>query len=186
MLLEVIIYGPNDLVLTASSNHEILVIEVLIDNYIVKKVYVEPNSSVDVMYYQNFEKLKLTREQFTPVRTPLIGFGGYVVYPEGMVTLMVTVGRHSRCRTIPVNFAIVKVDSPYNLLIGRPTFNPLKAVYSTYHINFQFPTLTGIIEVSSDVCAIRECYLATMHVAVNPGAEPKTGGKVKCSPYRLY
>ena len=119
-LLEVITYGSSNLVPTASKNHETLVIQILTNNYIVKKVYVVPDSSVDVMYYQTFERLKLTREQLTPVRTPLIGFGGYVVYPEGMVTLMVTAGHHSRCRTVHVNFAVVKVDSPYNLQIGRP------------------------------------------------------------------
>ena len=106
-----------------------------------------------------------------------MGFGEYVVYPEEMVTLMVTVGRHSRCRTVPINFAVVKADYPYNLLIGRPTLNTLKAVYSTCHLNFKFPTSAGIIEVSSDICSARECYLATMQAAANPGAEPNTAMK---------
>ena len=87
------------------------------------------------------------------MRTPLVGFGGHVVHPEGMVTLMVTVGHHPRCRTIPVNFIVVKIDSPYNLFMGRPTLNTLRAVYSTYHLSFKFSTSAGIAEVSSDVCA---------------------------------
>nr|XP_027082689.1 uncharacterized protein LOC113705025 [Coffea arabica] len=164
-LAEVITYGPSDPVPAASSSHEALVIEVLTNNYIVKKVYIDPGSSVDVMYLHTFESLKLARESMTPVRTPLVGFGGHIVYPEGMVTLTVTVGRHPRCRTIPVNFVIVKADSPYNLLLGRPTLNVLRAVYSTYHLSFKFLTPAGVAEVSSDVCAARECYLATLQAA---------------------
>ncbi|XP_071921927.1 uncharacterized protein [Coffea arabica] len=123
------------------------------------------------MYLRTFESLKLARECMTPVRTPLVGFGGHIVHPEGMVTLTVTVGRHPRCRTIPVNFVMVKADSPYNLLLGRPTLNALRAVYSTYHLSFKFPTPEGVAEVSSDVCAARECYLATLQVA-----SPSTSG----------
>nr|XP_027067492.1 uncharacterized protein LOC113693114 [Coffea arabica] len=167
-LSEDITYGPRDPVPAASSNHETLVIEIITNNYIVKKVYVDPGSSVDVLYYRTFESLKLTREQFTPVRTPLVGFGGHVVHPEGMVTLMVTIGCHPRCRTVLVSFAVVKADSPYNMLIGRPTLNALRAVYSTYHLSFKFSTPAGVAEVSSDVGAARECYLATIQAAVTP------------------
>ncbi|XP_071920755.1 uncharacterized protein [Coffea arabica] len=176
-LFEVITYGPHDPVPAASSNHETLVIEVLTNNYIVKKVYVDLGSSVDVMYYRTFESLKLTREQLTPVRTPLVGFGGHVVHPEGMVTLTVTIGRHPRCRTVPVSFAVVKADSPYNMLIGRPTLNALRAVYSTYHLSFKFPTPAGVAEVSSDVGATRECYLATIQAAVTPRPSPRSEEK---------
>ncbi|XP_071909636.1 uncharacterized protein [Coffea arabica] len=176
-LSEVITYGPRDPVPAASSNHETLVIEVLTNNYIVKKVYVDPGSSVDVMYYRTFESLKLTREQLTPVRTPLVGFGGHVVHPKGMVNLMVTIGRHPRYRTVPVSFAVVKADSPYNMLIGRPTLNALRAVYSTYHLSFKFPTPEGVAEVSSDVGAARECYLATIQAAVGPQPPPRSEEK---------
>ncbi|XP_027096004.1 uncharacterized protein [Coffea arabica] len=61
-LSEVIIYGPSDPVPATSSSHEALLIEVLTNNYVVKKMYVDPGSSVDVMYYWTFENLKLIRE----------------------------------------------------------------------------------------------------------------------------
>ncbi|XP_027182413.1 uncharacterized protein LOC113780831 [Coffea eugenioides] len=61
-LSEVISYGPSDPVPAASSSHEPLVIEVFSNNYIVKKVYVDPRSSVDVMYLRTFDSLKLTKE----------------------------------------------------------------------------------------------------------------------------
>ena len=151
-----ITYEPSDPVPAASSNHETLVIEILTNNFTVKKEYVDSRSSVDVLYYQTFESLKLTREQFTPVRTPLVESEGNVVHPTGIVSPMVTIGHHPRCRTPPARFATVRADSPYNMLIGRPTFNRLKVVYSTYHLIFKFPTLVGVAEVSSDVNAVRK------------------------------
>ena len=100
-----------------------------------------------------------------------------MVHPEGMISLMVTVGRHFRCRTIPASFAVVKADSPYNMLIGRPILNALKAVYSTYHLSFKFSTPAGVAEVCSDVNAARKCYLATIQAAVSPRARSKVEGK---------
>nr|XP_027097533.1 uncharacterized protein LOC113717083 [Coffea arabica] len=147
-LFEVIIYGPSDPVPAASSNHKTLVIKVFTNNCIVKKVYVDPDNSVDVLYYRIFESLKLYREQLTPVRTPLVSFGGHVIHSEGMVSLMVTIRRHPRCRTMPVNYAVVKVHSPYNMLIGRSTLNALRALYSTYHLSFKFPTPAGVAEAA--------------------------------------
>nr|XP_027095930.1 uncharacterized protein LOC113715828 [Coffea arabica] len=161
-LSKVITYSPSNPVPAASSNHEALVIEVLTNNYIVKKVYVDPRSSVDVLYYRTFESLKLIRAQLTPVKTPLMGFGGHVVHSEGMVSLMVTIDRNPRCRTVPVSFAVVKIDSLYNMLIGQPTLNALRTVYSTYHLSFKFPTPAGVVEVSSDVNMAKECYLTTI------------------------
>ncbi|XP_027166116.1 uncharacterized protein LOC113766089 [Coffea eugenioides] len=90
--------------------------------------------------------LKLIKEQLIPVRTPLVGFEEHVVHPEGMVTLTVTVGHHPCCRTILVNFVMVKAGSPYNLIMGRPTLNVFRAVYSTYHLSFKFSIPAGIAE----------------------------------------
>ncbi|XP_071914086.1 uncharacterized protein [Coffea arabica] len=91
-LTKTITYSPSDPVPTASSSHETLVIELLTNNYLVKKVYVDLASSVDVMYHRALKNLKLTRDQLIPVRTPVVGFGGHAVHFEGMITMMVTVG----------------------------------------------------------------------------------------------
>ena len=69
-LTKVITCGPNDPVSTASNNHEALMIEMLINNYIIKNVYVDPRSLVDVLYYWTLENLKLTGYQFAPIQTP--------------------------------------------------------------------------------------------------------------------
>ncbi|XP_071933039.1 uncharacterized protein [Coffea arabica] len=75
---------------------------------------------------------------------------------------MVTVGQAPKCRTIPVNFVVVKQQSSYNLFLGRPTLNALRAIPSTLHLSVKFPTPGGVAEVHGDPEVARACYLATL------------------------
>ncbi|XP_071916252.1 uncharacterized protein [Coffea arabica] len=161
-MYEEIIYGPKDAVPLASNNHEAIVIEVITCNYKVKKVYIDNGSAIDVLYYKTFKELQLEDKQLIPVRTPLIGFAGSPVRPEGMITLMVTVGESPKCRTVPVNFAVVKESSSYNMILGRPTLNALRAVCSTLHLSMKFSTPDGVAEVLGDPEVARACYITTL------------------------
>nr|XP_027122043.1 uncharacterized protein LOC113738985 [Coffea arabica] len=147
---EEITFGPRDAVPLASGNHEAIVIDIVTNNYRVKKVYVDQGSAVDIMFYRVFKELGLRDDQLTPVRTPLVGFTGPPISSEGMITLMVTVGQTPKCRTVPVNFVVVKQSSPYNVFLGRPALNALRAIPSTYHLSVKFPTSGGIAEVHGD------------------------------------
>ncbi|XP_071905912.1 uncharacterized protein [Coffea arabica] len=161
-MYEEIIYGPEDTVPLASNNHETIVIEVVTCNYKVKKVYIDNGSAIDVLYYKTFKELQLEDKQLVPVRTPLIGFAGPPVRPEGMITLMVTVGASLKCRTVPVNFAVIKELSSYNMILGQPTLNVLRAVCSTLHLSMKFPTPSGVAEVLKDPEVVRACYVSTL------------------------
>ncbi|XP_027103047.2 uncharacterized protein [Coffea arabica] len=161
-MYEEIIYGPEDAVPLASNNHEAIVIEVITCNYKVRKLYIDNGSAIDVLYYKTFKELQLEDRQLVPIRTPLIGFAGPPVRPEGMITLMVTVGVSPKCRIVPVNFAVVKEPSSYNMILGRPTLNALRAVCSTLHLSMKFPTPEGVAEVLGDPEVARACYIATL------------------------
>ncbi|XP_071929192.1 uncharacterized protein [Coffea arabica] len=136
---EEITFGPRDAVPLASGNHEPFVIDIVTNKYRVKKVYVDQGSAVDIMFYRVFKEIGLRDDQLTPVRTPLMGFTGPPISSEGMITLMVTVGQAPKCRTVPVNFVVVKQSSPV-----------------------KFPTHGGIAEVRGDPEVARPCYLATL------------------------
>ncbi|XP_027158440.1 uncharacterized protein LOC113760065 [Coffea eugenioides] len=126
-MCEEIIYGPKDAVPLAFNNHEAIVIEVITRNYKVKKVCIDNGSAIDVLYYKAFKELQLEDKQLIAVQTPLIGFVGPLIRPEEMITLMVMVGVSPKCRTVPIYFAMVKNPSSYNMILGRPTLNALRA-----------------------------------------------------------
>lgn len=93
-------------------------------------------------------------------------------------------GKAPRRWTIQFNFAVVKAPSAYNLILGRPTLNVLRAATPTYHLSMKFPTPDGVDEVWGDVEAARECYLITLkgkskRVAQISAMEPKEYGVPK-------
>ncbi|XP_071901264.1 uncharacterized protein [Coffea arabica] len=95
---------------------------------------------------------------------------------------MVTVGQAPKCRTIPVNFVVVKQQSPYNVFVGWPALNALRAIPSSLHLSVKFPTPGGIAEVQGDLEVARACYLAMLRrpekvVAQTTSLEPYIPGE---------
>lgn len=55
-------------------------------------------------------------------------------------------------------FLIIDGDSTYNIIMGRPWIQDLRAVPSTYHQVIKFPTLWGVQKIHGDQNIARECY----------------------------
>ena len=62
---------------------------------------------------------------------------------------------------------MVDCPSSYNVIIGRPTLNRLKAAMSTYCLKVKFPTDNGVGEVRGDQILARECYQAVLAAKEN-------------------
>ena len=73
-----------------------------------------------------------------------------MVYPNGIVTLTITVGTHLRQLTRQLDFLVIDCPSSYNVIIGRPTLNGWKATTSTYCLKVKFPTDNGVGDVKGD------------------------------------
>ncbi|XP_020549794.1 uncharacterized protein LOC105162805 [Sesamum indicum] len=102
--------------------------------------------------------MDLGNVRLKPVRTPLVGFGGSEVVPEGMIELPVSLGEEPRRKTCMVQFLVVDSPFAYNVVLGRPGLNKFKAVVSTYHLKMKFPTMQGVREVTCDQQTARQCY----------------------------
>ncbi|GJU67088.1 hypothetical protein Tco_1253347 [Tanacetum coccineum] len=82
-------------------------------------IYVNGGSSSEVMYDHCFRNLRAeTRAKLKESRTPLVGFSGKVNYPKGTINLNVTMGESEKLQAIPMEFAVVKSHSPYNVILG--------------------------------------------------------------------
>jgi ribosomal protein L25 (general stress protein Ctc) len=138
-----------------------LVVTLEIAGYSTRRVLIDNGSSADIIYLTAFQQMRIDKDQLRPIETPLVGFAGTSVYPLGIITLQIIAGTYPKQATKKVNFLVVDCPSAYNVIIGRPTLNRLRAVTSTYHLLVRFPIENGIGEMKGDQAMARECYLTS-------------------------
>ena len=80
----------------------------------------------------------------------------------GSIQLELTLGDPPCQAMTTVRFLIVDSPSAYNVLLGRPSLNTIKAIPSTYHMVIKFPTTNKVGMVQGDQRVARECYSASM------------------------
>ncbi|GJZ85541.1 hypothetical protein Tco_0650880 [Tanacetum coccineum] len=113
-----------------------------------------------------------TKANLNESRTPLVGFFGEVSYPIGTINLSVTMRKPRRLRTVPMEFAVVKSHSPYNVILGQKCLRSLGAVASTIHSMIKFPTANGIATMTTKRETLQECR--RMEEARGPTLERRT------------
>ncbi|KAI0519294.1 hypothetical protein KFK09_006736 [Dendrobium nobile] len=101
----------------------------------------------------------LAREKLQPAAGPLYGFDNRPVGVEGTITLPVTMGEFPRQVTHSAQFIVVKSESAYNAIFGRPLQSIFKAIASVPHLKMKFPTPVGIGEVRGNQKEAQSCYL---------------------------
>ena len=139
-----------------------LVIRAIVANTTVHRVLVDNGSSADIIFASAFNKMGIGREKLEPVSSHLRGFSGEKVLPLGSIQLVLTLGEPPYQATTTTRFLIVDAPSAYNMLLGRPSLNAIKAIPSAYHMVIKFPTINGVSTVRGDQRVARECYTASM------------------------
>ncbi|GAV76830.1 hypothetical protein CFOL_v3_20303 [Cephalotus follicularis] len=123
-----------------------------------KRILIDTGSSTDILYKHAFDQLRIPADQLKPMKTPLVGFAGEMVYHLGSINLSVVAGT-APCQTqVEMIFLVVDTPSPYNAIIGRPGLNSMEAIVSTRHLLMKFPTRFGVGEVRGDQQVARQCY----------------------------
>ena len=139
-----------------------LVIRAVVANKRIHMVLVDNGSSADIIFASAFDKMGIGREKLEPVNTYLRGFFGERVLPLGSTQLVLTLGDPLCQATTTVRFLIVDAPSAYNMLLGRPFLNTIRAIPSAYHMVIKFPTANGVGMVRGNQHVARECYSASM------------------------
>jgi BarA-like signal transduction histidine kinase len=139
-----------------------LVVTMEIAGYSTRRVLIDNGSSADIVYLTAFQQMKIDKDQLQPIETPLVGFASTSIYLLGVTSLQITAGTYPKQATKKVDFLVVDCPSAYNVIIGRPTLNRLRAVTLTYHLLVRFPTENGIGEMKGDQAMARECYLTSV------------------------
>ena len=139
-----------------------LVVRAIVANKTVHRVLVDNGSSADIIFASAFDKMGIGREKLEPVNTHLRGFSGEKVLPLGSIQLVLTLGEPPCQAMTTARFLVVNAPSAYNMLLGKPFLNAIKAIPSAYHMMIKFPTIHGVGMVRGDQRAARECYTTSM------------------------
>ncbi|VFQ67007.1 unnamed protein product [Cuscuta campestris] len=124
----------------------------------VARVLVDTGSSVNILYLETFQKLRLCRTQLEPLKTPLSGFTGDTIEAEGSIVLLVELGSGEKSVWKKMRFIVVDIKCVYNAILGRHGINKVGAVISMPHLCMKFHTPGGVGEVKGDQRNAQECY----------------------------
>ncbi|XP_022897821.1 uncharacterized protein LOC111411533 [Olea europaea var. sylvestris] len=128
--LEDITFGMKDLEGVSFPHDDALVISAIVANFEVKRILIDNGSAANILSHEAFTKMGISPEQLKTVKTPLQGFRG-----------------------------IVRSSMAYNVILGRPLLNKVKAIVSTFHLAMKFPTSHGVGVVRENQAAARQCYV---------------------------
>ena len=157
-----ITFSDSDLEGCQHPHDDPLVIRAVVANKTIHRVLVDNGSSADTIFASAFDKMGIGRERLELVNTHLRGFSREKVLPLGSIQLVLTLGDPPCQATTTVRFLIVDAPSAYNVLLGRPSLNAIKAITSAYHMVIKFPTANRVGMVRGDQCVARECYSTSM------------------------
>jgi len=134
-----------------------------------------------VLYWNTFKKLCIPEDEIQPYDDEVVGFSGERVDTKGYIYLYTIFGGEegeSGSKTIKIRYLLIDANTSYNVLLGRPSLNLLRAIMSTPHLAMKFPLSMGdIITVHVDQKIAWECYAASLRVESrsqeNSGAEER-------------
>ena len=116
-----------------------LVIRVIVANKTILKVFVDNGSSANIIFASAFDKMGIGREKLEPVNAYLRGLSRERVLPLGSIQLLLNFGDPPCQATTRVRFLIIDAPSVYNMLLGRPSLNTIRAIPFAYHMVIKFP-----------------------------------------------
>ena len=113
-----------------------LVVTLRIGGYDVKRVLIDQDNAVEIMYLNLYNGLGLKTENLTTYSSSLVSFEGKMVVPKGQIRLPMQAG----IDVVEVDFIVVNAFSPYTAIMGRPWLHSLGAVSFTLHQKVKYPS----------------------------------------------
>ncbi|KAJ8446779.1 hypothetical protein Cgig2_016089 [Carnegiea gigantea] len=155
-------FGPNDMHPLQTPYNDALVIQLKVANAMVRRILMETGSSVDIITLECLNKLQYSEKDLEA--------------PEALVVgLPVWVGNKDNSRTIETNFLVLDIPVTYNVILGRPTLNAIKAAVAPYLLLVKFELdnrKAGKLYVHQKMA--RECYYVSLK-SLGRKKEPPSG-----------
>ena len=127
---------------------------------------IDNGSSINILYKDTMHKLGIKPSQLEPSRTTFHGIvPGLSCAPMGKIWIDVLFGTRENCRSEPLLFEVVDLESPYHALLGRPALAKFMASTHVPYLKMKMPGPNGVITVTGDYKKSLECASAGSKLA---------------------
>ncbi|XP_073119968.1 uncharacterized protein [Henckelia pumila] len=157
-------FGREDLKDVVLPHNDPLLVTLTIANYDVAHIFVDTGSSVNIIFKETLDQMKLEGFELDPITTELYGFTGHALQPLGQIVLPLSLGSGEQRVTKMACFTVVDAPSSFNGILGRPALGDFRVVASTYHQKLKFPSGKEVGVVRGDQKAARLCYVNEVKV----------------------
>ena len=142
----------------AKPRNDLLVIELTIRDIDIARVLIDTGSSVDIIFKDTLEKMKIDLSEIVENPTPLVGLSGEATIAFRSINLLVKVGTMMKV----TEFLVVDHPASYNVITGMPWLNSMRAIPSTYHLCLKFPNPNGIEVIWGNPRVSQGCFAAEL------------------------
>jgi len=115
-----------------------MVISFDIDKFTVMKTLVDQGSSVDILYWKTFKAMRIPEAEMMSYDDLVVGFSGERVGSRGYIELYTTFGKGNSNKTIKIRYLVIDANTLYNILLGPPSINRLRAIILIPHLEMKF------------------------------------------------
>ncbi|XP_059310964.1 uncharacterized protein LOC132062407 [Lycium ferocissimum] len=150
---EVILFTSEDADDVIIPHNDALVISVIILDCQVKRILIDPGSSVNIIRWKVVDQLSMLDRLIPPSRV-INGFNLACKTMRREIILPINEGemlKHTK-------FYVIDGDMSCNAIFGRPWIHDIKAVPSTLHFLLKFPIPDGIKQIRSERSAAKERF----------------------------
>ena len=106
------------------------------EDMIVDRVLIDNGSALNVCPISTLEHLNMDTSLIYLITMIIRAFDGTLQEVQGEIELVIGIGPIF----FMVNFQVIKVDSLYNMLLGRPWLHMASVIASTLHRRLKFPS----------------------------------------------
>ncbi|XP_050207572.1 uncharacterized protein LOC126656994 [Mercurialis annua] len=148
---KVITFSAEDGTHAKGSHNDALVVEAIVNNFLVMKLLVDEGSAMNLITWETFKGIGRALGQLKHCPVPIIGLGGTPIQPRGLAEIMVEFGRGGReMKEVKTMFLVVDMSLAYNGIPGRPFLYSSRAITSIRYLIMKIPTTEGVISEKGD------------------------------------